>query len=38
MKKKFNLTKNFTTPEILNKYRHTDENINKKIKQEEFKK
>ena len=39
MKKKiFNLTKNFTTPEILNKYRHTDENINKKIKQEEMNK
>ena len=36
--KKFNLTKNFTTPEILNKYRHTDENINKKIKQEEMNK
>ena len=35
MKKKFNLTKNFTNPEILNKYRHTDENINEKIKQEE---
>ena len=29
-KKIFNLTKNFTTPEILNKYRHTDENIKKK--------
>ena len=38
MKKKFNLTKNFTTPEILNKYRHTDENIDKKIKQEEMNK
>ena len=33
--KKFNLTKNFTTPEILNKYRHTDKNIENKIKQEE---
>ena len=33
--KKFNLTKNFTTPEILNKYRHTDKNIEDKIKQEE---
>ena len=32
MKKKiFNLTENFTTPEILNKYRHTDENIEDKI-------
>ena len=37
-RKIFNLTKNFTTPEILNKYRHTDENINKKIKQEEMNK
>ena len=36
MKKKFNLTKNFTTPEILNKYRHTDKNIEDKIKQEEI--
>ena len=27
MKKKFNLTKNFTTPEILNKYRHTDKKL-----------
>ena len=32
------MTKNFTTPEILNKYRHTDENINKKIKQEDMNK
>ena len=32
------MTKHFTTPEILNKYRHTDENINKKIKQEEMNK
>ena len=38
MKKIFNLLKNFTTPEILNKYRHTDESINKKIKQEEMNK
>ena len=37
-RKIFNLTKHFTTPEILNKYRHTDENINKKIKQEEINK
>ena len=29
-KKIFDLTENFTTPEILNKYRHTDENIDKK--------
>ena len=35
-KKIFNLTKNFTTPEILNKYRHTDKNIDKKIKQKEI--
>ena len=37
-RKIFDLTKHFTTPEILNKYRHTDENINKKIKQEEINK
>ena len=30
-RKIFDLTNNFTTPEILNKYRHTDENINKKL-------
>ena len=34
-KKIFDLTDNFTTPEILNKYRHTDENIDKKIKENE---
>ena len=27
----FDLTENFTTPEILNKYRHTDKNIEDKI-------
>ena len=37
-KKIFDLTKNFTTPEILNKYRHTDKNIDDKIKQDEIKK
>ena len=37
-RKIFDLTKNFTTPEILNKYRHTDKNINDKIKQEEMNK
>ena len=32
MKKKiFDLTENFTTPEILNKYRHSDKNIEDKI-------
>ena len=31
-KKIFDLTENFTTPEILNKYRHTDKNIEDKIK------
>ena len=31
MKKISNLTENFTTPEILNKYRHTDKNIEDKI-------
>ena len=35
-KKIFDLTDNFTTPEILNKYRHTDENVDKKIKQKEM--
>ena len=34
-KKIFDLTDNFTSPEILNKYRHTDENVDKKIKQKE---
>ena len=29
--KKFDLTENFTTPEILNKYRHIDKNIEDKI-------
>ena len=38
MKKNFGLTKNFTTPEILNKYRHSDKNVDKKIKQEEINK
>ena len=31
MKKIFDLTENFTTPEILNKYRYTDRNIEDKI-------
>ena len=32
MKKKiFDLTENFSTQEILNKYRHTDKNIENKI-------
>ena len=35
-KKIFDLTENFTTPEILNKYRHTDKNIEDKIKQKEM--
>ena len=34
-KKIFNLTENFTTPEILNKYRHSDKNVDKKIKEKE---
>ena len=34
-KKIFDLTDNFTSPEILNKYRHTDKNIEDKIKQKE---
>ena len=37
-KKIFDLTENFTTSEILNKYRHTDKNIEDKIKQNEIKK
>ena len=37
-KKNFDLTKNFTTPKISNKYRHTDKNIDNKIKQEEIQK
>ena len=37
-KKIFDLTDNFTTPEILNKYRHTDKNIEDRIKQNEIKK
>ena len=37
-RKIFNLTENFTTPEILNKYRHTDKNIDDKIKQGEMNK
>ena len=35
MKKIFDLAENFTTPEILNKYRHTDKNIEDKIKKNE---
>ena len=34
-KKIFDLTENFTTPEILNKYRHSDKNVNKRIKENE---
>ena len=37
MKKKiFDLTENFTTPEILDKYRHSDKNVDKKIKEKEI--
>ena len=32
-KKIFDLTENFTTTEILNKYRHSDKNVDKKIKE-----
>ena len=35
-KKIFDLAENFTTPEILNKYRNNDENVDKKIKQKEM--
>ena len=39
MKKKiFDLTENFTTPEISNKYRHTDKNIEDKFKKMKKKK
>ena len=34
-KKIFDLTKNFTTPEILNKYGHSDKNIDDKIRKDE---
>ena len=34
-RKIFDLSENFTTPEILNKYRHSDKNIDDKIKEEE---
>ena len=34
-KRIFDLTSNFTTPEILNKYRHTNKNIDNKIKKDE---
>ena len=37
-KKIFDLTENFTTPQILNKYRHSDKNVDKKIKENEIKK
>ena len=36
IKKIFDLTENFTTPEILNKYRHTDKNIEDEIKQKKM--
>ena len=35
-KKIFDLTENFTTPEILNKSGHTDKNVDKKIKEKEI--
>ena len=34
-RKIFDITNNFTTPEILNKYRHSDKNIDDKIKKDE---
>ena len=34
-KKIFDLTENFTTLEILNKYRYLDKNVDKKIKENE---
>ena len=35
-KKIFDMTKNFTTPEIISKYRHSDKNVDNKIKQKEM--
>ena len=35
-KKIFDLTENFTTPEILNKYRHLDKNVEDKIIKKEM--
>ena len=35
-KKIFDLTENFTTPEILNKYRNTDKNVDKKLKKKKL--
>ena len=35
-KKIFDLTENFTTPEVLDKYRHSDKNVDKKIKEKEI--
>ena len=37
-RKIFDLSENFTTPEILNKYRHSNKNIDNKIKAEEMQK
>ena len=34
-RKIFDLTNNFTIPEILNKYRHSDKNIDDKIRKDE---
>ena len=34
-RKIFDLSENFTTPEILNKYRHSDKNVDNKIKEDE---
>ena len=35
-KKIFDLTENFTTPEILNNYRHSDKNVDKKLKRKKL--
>ena len=37
-KKIFYLTEHFNNPEILNKYRHSDKNVDKKIKEKEINK
>ena len=35
-RKIFDMNNNFTTPEIMKKYRHSDKNIDNKIKQKEM--
>ena len=35
-KKIFDLKEHFSTPEILNKYRHSDKNVDKKLKKKKL--